>query len=45
MSVDLKVEGALITCILVIEVENLRYLNKVTNNMRKVESLISIERE
>jgi len=45
VSVDLKVEGALITCILVIEVENLRHLNKVTNNMRKVESLISIERE
>ncbi len=45
LSVDLKVEGALITCILVVEVENLRHLNKILHQMRTVDNLISIERE
>jgi len=45
LSVDLKVEGALVTCILVIDVENLRHLNKVMNQIRKVDSMISVERE
>ncbi len=45
LSVDLKVEGALITCIMVIEVENLKHLNKIIHQMRQVDDLISIERE
>jgi len=45
LSVDLKVEGALITCILVVEVENLKQLNKVMNRIRTVDTLISVERE
>ena len=45
LSVDLKVEGALITCILIIEVENLKQLNKVMSRIRTVETLISVERE
>ncbi|MBS1272097.1 MAG: GTP pyrophosphokinase [Candidatus Marinimicrobia bacterium] len=45
LSVDLKVEGALITCILVVEVENLKQLNKVMNRIRTVDNLISVERE
>jgi len=45
ISVDLRVEGALITCILVIEVENLKQLNKILRNLRSIEDLISVERE
>jgi len=45
LSVDLRVEGALITCILVIEVENLKQLNKILRNLRSIEDLISVERE
>lgn len=45
LSVDLRVEGALITCILVIEVENLKQLNKILRNLRGIEDLISVERE
>ncbi|MCF7805168.1 MAG: bifunctional (p)ppGpp synthetase/guanosine-3',5'-bis(diphosphate) 3'-pyrophosphohydrolase [Candidatus Marinimicrobia bacterium] len=45
ISVDLKVEGALITCIMVVEVEHLRQLNRVMNKLRSVENLISVERD
>jgi GTP pyrophosphokinase len=45
MSVDLKVEGALLTCLLVIEVEHLKHLNKIMTRLRKIQSLISVERE
>lgn len=45
LSVDLKVEGALITCILVVEVENTRHLKKIMNHLRSINDLISVERE
>lgn len=45
LSVDLKVEGALITCILVVEVENTKHLKRITNRLRSVNNLITVERE
>lgn len=45
ISVDLKVEGALITCILVIEVDHLKQLNRIMRNVRQIDNLISVERD
>ncbi|MFQ6617209.1 MAG: RelA/SpoT family protein [Fidelibacterota bacterium] len=45
ISVDLKVEDEIITTFLVVQVKDLKHLNRVINKISKVGGLISLERE